>query len=228
MIPAPVSVSTKLQLLNRVLLESGERRVDTSADNTAVIKLATLLQSCLDFVNDELPWAELTAYLDTQGATAYTDPLVMGGASGYRLPSASYNKALDVYDVTTGCYVPYVIPTDMQSYSEMPPKWTTFMGCVFIRPSTRCLIYYTNKPTVPILDGDTFAAPEYLVDLYAKRALALYASRHLGDYDLAEAVKLEYYEEIMRHASVYSRVPTSARNTNPGSDYKGVTVQTDE
>lgn len=218
-IDAVQSVTTKLEFVNKVLLQAGERRVTTTSDNTSASKVTASIQSSMNFVNSELPWQELITYASYPlDGTLHTDTNIMGGVLGMRIPSASYLRVLDVYDTNKQSYVPYLQPVTLQRYTGSAPKWTIYMGLIFVRPVTECAVFYVRRPTVPSSDNAVFAAPEYLVDLYIKRSLISFVSRQLGDVDLVNAVRAEYIEELIKLSTSYTEVPSSVRNTQPSSD----------
>lgn len=218
-IAAIQSLTTKIEYVNKVLLQAGEREVTTTSDNTAANKVTASIQSSMNFVNSELPWQELVSYVTypTDG-TAHSDLNIMGGVTGMRIPTASYLRVLDVYNTDAQGYVPYLQPVTLQRYTGSAPKWTNYMGLIFVRPAITCAVFYVRRPTVPVFDDDVFEAPEFLVDLYVKRSLITFAARQLGDADLVNAVRAEYLEELMKLSTSYAEVPSSVRNVQPSSD----------
>lgn len=222
----PVSTLTKLDVINRVLQEAGERPVDSVLDNGASWKVAGLLPSAISQVNEELPWEELfvNKLLDDASITTEQSISVLNNFIGYRLES-DYSDLVDVLYLqnnVTSKPVQYrewfkFLPLTY-SVAELATQYTYFRGLLYTYPQLTeeargaYSVGYLGSVKPPVEDSDTFAAPDYLVELYIKRLLYQFSQRHLNNTDLTNLVFQEYVSELQKHSARYNTLPKTLRS----------------
>jgi len=229
----PTSTLTKLEVVNRVLQESGERAVSTTIENSAATKACNMLYSAMTAVNNELPWEDLISVLPLNHNTITTESTyVVGGFTGYALPNVV--DVIRLHETATNKSINYAEWTRLSSKAfaaGVPTAWTFFHTLLFTYPNATTPANYTvtfkrNVP-VPVDDSDVFTAPDYLVELYIKRLLLQFAQRHTGYAQLAGAVLQEYILELQNYANKYKITPKSLRTsgsydtTSPSSSFVG-------
>ena len=217
-------MTTKLELLNRVLLEVGERTVAVSQETSASRKVLGMLYSALTFVNLELPWVEL----EQHSILSVLDVVEsFNGLVGYTIPgSPQHVKSL----FHTGSHpVMFADWTDIcykSPYVAAPELWAYSAGVVYTYPiivtadRVDYVVSYNRAVPVPDDDDDDVNAPDYLIELYIKHLLYQFSQRHLNNKDLAASVLQEYLLDLYRLSSMYKVQPRSVRtsvggHTNP-------------
>ena len=214
-------MTTKLELLNRVLLEVGERTVAASQETSASRKVLGMLYSALTFVNLELPWVELEQH-DVLSELDVVESF--NGLVGYVVPgNPQYIKSLFhtnshpvmFADWTDICYkTPYT--------AVITEFWSHCAGVVYTYPVIVAanrddyVVSYNRAVVVPDDDDDNVDAPEYLIELYVKHLLYQFSQRHLNNKDLATSVLQEYLLDLYRLSSTYKVQPRSIRTSMGG------------
>lgn len=221
----PVSRLSKLDVVNRVLQEAGERTVSAITDNTAAWKVAGMLYSCISIVNDELPWEELIVNkaLNDADITTENSTSVLNNLLGYNLsPTVSdLVEVVYLHNSTTNKPVNYLEWHRMQGLgyatATAPEYWTYYRGLLFTYPEILVanrgsfMTAFTGSVDVPVLDSDRFSAPDYLIELYIKRLLYQFSQRHLANNNLTVAVYQEYVTELQKYAAKYKITPKTIR-----------------
>ena len=219
----PISTLTKLDVVNRILQEVGERTVSAITDNTPSWKVAGLLYSAINVVNNELPWEELIQNILISDATVETSVVVLNGLAGYNFGASASNilEIISVFHSVTKKPVKYMEWHNVMikgfAQAATTTHWTFYRGLLYTYPQILLanrddyIVTYTGSVSVPDGDTDLFAAPDYLVELYIKRLLFQFITRHVGNPQLALPVQQEYVVELEKYAAKYKITPKTLR-----------------
>lgn len=216
---------TKLEVINRVLQEAGERAVSSTTESSAALKVSGMLYSVLNLVNVELPWDDLlrTETLNSPNITTSASPAILNNLVGYKLGEGGILQVVQVHNTATNIPVMYAEWHTLQNLgyavSDTPSAWTYHRGRLYTYPQvttpsrSNYAVLFTGGVPVPADDSDEFEAPDYLVELYIKRLLFQFAQRHIGNLQFTTAIYQEYATELLKYAEWYKTTPVSLRSS---------------
>lgn len=199
---ASTSTSTLLEVVNRVLLDVGERQV-TSITNPASRKAEAYIQDAFYDIQDFHDWAwtseEFTA------ASWSTDEATFNGLK--RVREVFWNNDSDeprdripyvpisTYEIFTvedfnSTDDPDTKPLRYTIIDEDTLKFNPYPTDVTAQTSIKVLGYRLYSP--PSTASGTFNMPERFIPMLIKRAVYMMLARHLGDLDAAQIHQREF------------------------------------
>ncbi len=218
----PTSTTTLLEAVNRVLLDVGERRVTTFTSPAALKAVDYLQDSYVDMQNfHDWEWlktefqatswsAEQATFTDLrrikyvryQNETdegirwiPYCDQTVFDrlALEAFDSSTATSTRPLrySIFDHEVIRVNPY--PTDTAGQNKL-----TVIGWKYFAP--------------PTTTTGTFTIPERFMGVLIKRAVYQMYMRHLGDFNAAQAVGNEFYEQLALYRAKETGVSTQGTN----------------
>lgn len=214
-----------LDLINKVLLEIGERTVSAVDENSASRKAFGMLQEVIDAVNFEHPWEELLVEVQLEDLEPMTVQ-VDADHSSFLKPSKTHsiNAITNINDNKVLQYVEY------RNLRKQGNCWTTFRNGILVSPDVENLspfyISYYASFELPDVDEE-LSVSAYLQGLYSKRLLLQYVTRHLNNFDFAAAVYQEYAAALAVYNVTTSLIMSSREDSKPsfGEPYVNTTNQ---
>lgn len=205
-----------IQLINKVLLELGEREVTSVDENPASRKVYGMLQETIDAVNYEQPWEELCNEVVVNTLTNGTASSVFSGSTVKALPTRIHSVER-VVDLTTKSSLQFIDPYKYTN-STQTNIWTTWRNNLILKTSialTNLSAIYHSSFTLPLDINTDLPASDYLVQLYSMRLLMKAAARHLNNFDLASLVFQEYAAGLLAYNVTTKMSHTSRLNQRP-------------
>lgn len=203
-----------LQIINKVLLELGERTVTTVQENSASRKAYGMLQEVVDAVNFEHTWEELhkEVLLSTLDEVADSS---FPAAYCVAIPQ-TWHSVERVVD-TDGDVIQYV---QYRKFNTVDSEiWTTKSNKLLYSGdtvATNILVHYYASFIIDEDEEEQFTVSLYLQNLYAKRLLLQFTSRHLNNFPLVDAV-YEEYAAALATRDVKTKLLPSSRNSEKHS-----------
>ena len=215
---------TPLELVNKVLLEMGERTVATLDENSASRKAYGMLQEVVDAVNFEHPWEEL---LVEQPLDELEPMLVQVDADHYAYlkptKTHSVNAITNIDDNKVLQYVEY------RNLRKQGSCWTIFKNGILVSPDVEntSRYYVSYYASFELEDDEELPVTTYLQSLYSKRLLLQYVTRHLNNFDFATAVYQEYAAALSVYNVTTKLIMSSREDSKPsfGEPYVNTTSQ---
>lgn len=222
----PTSTTTLLEAVNRVLLDVGERQVN-SIGSPASLKAADYLQDAYTDLQNFHEWEWLrTEFSPTSWSNEkaiFTDLR--------RIKYVRYQNQSD-----EGLrWIPYVDQTlfdrfaledydSSVSSSTIPIRYTIFdHETIKVNPyptdasgQAKLTILGWKYFAPPTTGSSTFTIPERFMGLLIKRAVYQMLVRHLGDIQTAQAVGNEFYEQLSLYRQKEAAISTQGVNMYRG------------
>lgn len=200
------STSTLLQIVNEVLLNVGERVVNTFDTPTAQKAKQYVLEALKEFqIRDD--WEFLR---DVVSASSWTSPGIATLPTYQRLHAVQYTIPLSSGAAINKVFVAFL---DRPSFSRLNPTPITQLDTAYYPTSYTILddnrvqlhpypsdvttqlnvsFHITRAFVMPNLVADFLPIPERLTPLIVRLASSLMASRHLDDQDSASMFRNEF------------------------------------
>jgi len=215
---------TPLQLVNKVLLEIGERTVAAVDENSASRKAYGMLQEVIDAVNFEHPWEELLA---EQPLDELEPMLVQVDADHYAyLKPAKTHSISSITNIDDNKVLQYV---EYRNLRKQGNCWTTFKNGILVSPDVEntSRYYVGYYASFEFEDDDEIPVSAYLQGLYSKRLLLQYVTRHLNNFDFAAAVYQEYAAALSVYNVTTKLIMSSREDSKPsyGESYANIPSQ---
>ena len=198
----PQSTTTLIELVNRVLLDVGERIVTVLSSPAA--RKAT--EYCKEAFLDVQTFHDWSWQLDFFTATSWDNEKAV-------FDNIKRIRSMQFDNDRKRINVPYIDPpnfyesqelTSFTDNSAVPCNFTIIQeDTVALNPyptdtagQVRVKIYgYRNFPA-PTLPDEVFDLPEYFIPLVTKRAVYMMLVRHLGELNEADALSLEFVTKL--------------------------------
>lgn len=220
--------STLLQLVNRVLLDVGERQV-TSISNSVSRKAKLYIQDALNDLQMFHNWEWLSEF---SGVSTFTNEKTTitnlrrirtvfwnTGSTFVKIPwiplEGFVERELEPFDSTVDTSTcPHWYTQEDDVTIALNPYPTDSEGRDRIRVEG---IKYIESPEN---DSDLIPIPERFENILVKRAVYNMYMRHLGELDLANAMNFEFTDILQRFRDQENRTPM--RGTNMYQGRRGV------
>lgn len=220
------STSTFLQVINEVLLNVGERQVNSFDTPTATKAKQYVLESLKELETRD-DWEFLR---DVVVATSWSSPGIATLPTYQRVHAVQYTLPSAGSSVVNRVFVSFI---DRPSFSRLNPTPFTnadtnyFPTTYTILDDARIQLYpypndtttqgrvsfhITRSFTLPSLVGDTLPIPERLTPLVVRLASSLMAARHLDDADSAAMFRKEFEGSLSIVRAREQLTPTSGTN----------------
>lgn len=224
------SVSTRLEVVNRILLNCNERPLTTTTN----VLIGTQVIECIRAAyyklmrEGEWLWTQDRINADSWSGKVAT------------LPSTVQRVKMVAYANEDGITFPltfldlYVFDQDiLELYDSTTNRgralyWTQRdQTLVWVNPypndateRARIWFYVNTIPAIPSTDGGTFSVPEDFVPILVLMATGMFIKRHADDYQLARAFEEEYLAELMQLRARQMLIPNNSYNLYRGRRHK--------
>lgn len=199
-----------LQLVNKVLLEMGEREVATVTETPAARKVYGMLQETVDAVNYEHSWADLTfEVLLSELSTGSSSSIFIDGVIK-QLPN-KYLSVERLVNVDTKTTLPFLELREFPT-STKNSIWTIWKDNLVLRTNVsldNIALVYFGSFVLPDDQSEELPVPAYLQQLYSLRLLLKAVTRHLNNVDLAAIIFQEYTAALLSYNVVTKMLPSA-------------------
>jgi hypothetical protein len=220
------STSTLLQIVNEIILNVGERVVNTFDTPTARKAKQYVLEALKEFqIRDD--WEFLR---DVVVASSWTSPGVALLPTYQRLHAVQYTVPNSSGSAINKVFVAYL---DRPSFARLNPTPITLLDTAYF-PTTytildddrvqlhpypsdsttqaRVSFHITRVFTLPTLVTDFLPIPERFTPLIVRLASSLMAARHLGDAEMASMFRNEFESTLRQVRAREQLTPSSGTN----------------
>lgn len=202
-----------LQLVNKVLLEMGERTVAVVSETPASRKVFGMVQEAVDSVNYEHSWSDLMSEVLISSLVDVPGSILFSNVEVKSLPD-KYLSIERLVNITNGNTLAF---SELREFTNSTKSnvWTIWKSNLVIKTDfllDNIAMVYFGSFTIPADPATELLAPEYLQQLYALRLLFKAVARHLNNMDLAAVVFQEYTAALLSY-NVVTKMNSSARES---------------
>ena len=215
---------TLIQLVNRVLLDVGERQV-TTISTPASRKAKFYIQDALNDIQMYHNWEWLH---DLIGVNTFTNEKTTI-TNVRRVKRVFWDTGDTLSEIPWIPYSSFIqrkyIPFTATTNGSECPRYYTQKGDtqLLFNPyptnddgRNRIKVEVVKYILSPELESDIVQIPERFINILIKRAVYNMLIRHLGEPDMAQAMNFEFADILQRFRSQENRVPTSGTNMYAG------------